>query len=252
MTFDLTTVLAAAERSSAAYLIDPEASRAAFENLGLTWHGLYQNDDHQAVVTSDAAGRCYLSIAGTRFADGKLGDVLDDLDASWVNVGQGAEVLNGAYRGCRGLFSWAQAQVASGARWSVEGHSLGGWRARYSPLFLPTAQLDQLVTFESPRSANAAYYARFADVFDAATLAVVNGHDLFVGWPWLSTEACHPPQAWWHLLGDGTLSIEDPSTWPGGLSIELVVSRLRALAYGTSAVGTPPLAAPPASPVRGS
>jgi hypothetical protein len=252
MTWVVADVLAAAERASAAYAMGVDASRAAFEALGLAWHGLYQNADHQAVVSSDPVGRVYLSIAGTRFSAGKFADVLDDIETSWVAVGQGAEVLKGAYQGCRELYAWAlgNAQVPKDSWWHVEGHSLGGWRARYAPLFMPVDQLTQLVTLESPRSANAIYYERFKGVFEERALSVVNGHDIFVDWPWLSTEARHPPQDWWHLLADGSLSVEDPTSWPGGISredhdVDLVVSRLRALAAaGASTGGTLPAGTP--------
>lgn len=244
MSFPIATVLAAAQRSQAAYVIDQGASKDTFTALGYLWHGLYQTADHQAVVSSDADGRCYLSIAGTRFSDGKLGDVLDDLNVSWVNVGQGAEVLKGAYDGCRELYGWARGLMGPSTDWHIEGHSLGGWRARYAPLFLDLDDIAQLITFESPRSANAVYYERFKALFANGTLSVVNGRDIFVDWPWLSTEARHPPQDWWHLLDDGTVSIEDPSTWPGGISkadhdIELVVERLTGLAAGADVSKTP-------------
>ena len=251
MTFALTTVLAAAERANAAYVTDQAASQAAFEALGLQWHGLYQNSDHQAVLSSDAFGRTYLSISGTRFSDGKLGDIFDDLETGWVNVGQGAQVLAGAYSGCRELFGWAQG-VAGVGPLCIEGHSLGGWRARYAPLFMDPSLIAQLLTFESPRSANASYYDRFKTVFGSVALSVVNGHDIFVDWPWLSNEARHPPQTWWHLLEDGSLSVEDPSAWPGGLSrddhdIANVAAKLRALvALSAATAAVPPLGTPPA------
>jgi len=240
MSFAIPDVLAAAQRASAAYVMDPRASQDTFEALGYAWHGLYQNADHQAVVSSDACGRAYLSISGTRFSDGMAGDVFDDLDDSWVDVGQGAQVLKGAYDGCDDLYAWAQGIMGPGAWWHVEGHSLGGWRGRYAPLFLPVDDISQLVTFESPKSANAAYYARFQSLFGSRVLSVVNGHDIFVGFPWLSGAACHPPQDWWHLLADGTYSVESPATWPGGLELDdhditLVVTRLTALAAAVTA-----------------
>lgn len=247
----LADVLAAGERAAAAYLITPLESRAAFEQLGLRWHGLYQQEGLQAVLSSDVAGRVFLSISGTRFEDRKISDLLDDLDTRWVDVGLGAEVLRGAYDGLQELWTWAKAQVATETAWYVEGHSLGGWRARYTPLFVGEDQIAQIVSFESPKSANAAFYERFKEVFSTVYAGVVNGSDIFVGYPWTSTEACHPPYQWHHLLsGPPWLQMEDPANWPGGLnyedhSIDLVVSRLRDL-VDASASSVPPAGAPAA------
>ena len=81
-----------------------EQAKAAFEALGLTWLGQFQNDSHQAVLSRDAAGGIYLTISGTRFGR-SLGDLLEDIDLTPVDVGGGARVTAGAYDGLSEL--WA-------------------------------------------------------------------------------------------------------------------------------------------------
>lgn len=230
---NLVAVLAAAKRAQAAYFTDAASSRAAFEALGLDWLGLYQNEDHQAVVSREhSSGAVYLSISGTRFTDGRVGDLYDDLDLTPVDVGDGALVARGAFQGLSELWTWAASLVAPETLWNVEGHSLGGWRARYTPLFLPAEQIGQVTTFEAPKSANDLYWAKYAGVLkDLVT--VVNGRDIFVSYPFLGEVWTQPPMAiiWIEATGYSVITREQ---WPIGLfewnhSIDEVVQRLERL-----------------------
>ncbi|MBB3256840.1 hypothetical protein F4827_001686 [Paraburkholderia bannensis] len=236
---DFAAILAAARRADAAYVIDAAQSRAAFEALGLHWIGHFKDGDSQAVLSSDAAG-IYLSISGTRFSAGKLGDLMDDIDTRPVALGGGVEVTRGAFDGCADIWAWAKAQVPSGTVFNVEGHSLGGWRATYTPLFLPASQIGALHAFEPPKGANLAYYQTYA--CQLARLVIVgNGADCWFGYPRLDGRWIHRPGEMLHLLPNGHRII-DTAAWPGGLDlgdhdIDLVVSRLAAIvAKPTAAV----------------
>lgn len=231
------SVLAAAQRAQAAYIDDAGKARAAFEALGLFFIGQYQNDSHQAVLSQDAAANVYLSISGTRFSQGKIADLLDDIDLEPVPVGDGAMVTRGAYEGLDAMWSWAQSLAPAGAIFNVEGHSLGAWRTRYTPLFLPRSRIGLLHSFESPKSANAAYWSKYAGEL-ATLVSIVNGRDLWVSWPFLG-DWCHPDrdQVWLQSTG---FQIITPAQWPGGRvvsdhDIDLVVKRLQQI------VTSPPL-----------
>ncbi|APR40053.1 hypothetical protein [Paraburkholderia sp. SOS3] len=149
---DLAALYAAVLRAQAAYVMDPAKAQAAFEALGCQWIGQYKDGDSQAVLSRDAAGEVCLSISGTRFSDHQLGDLFDDVDLWPVDVGGGAKVTRGAYDGCHEIWQWALSQVPAGTVFNVEGHSLGGWRTSYTPLFLPAAQIGKLHCFEPPRA----------------------------------------------------------------------------------------------------
>ncbi|MBU9203147.1 hypothetical protein KTD31_17460 [Burkholderia multivorans] len=229
---DFSAILAAAKRAQAAYIIDAKASQAAFEALGYTWIGQYEDDDSQAVLTRDAKGAVNLSISGTRFSAGKIGDLIDDLQTEPYDIGGGARVTRGPYQSAGEIWAWAKGSVPAGTVFNVEGHSLGGWRTSYTPLFLPAAQIGTLHAFEPPKGANAAYYARFSA--ELANLIIVgNGRDIWFGYPRLG-EWIHRPGSMVWLRTSG-FSVIDTTAWPGGLSladhsIDLVVSRLVAIA----------------------
>lgn len=230
---NLALTYAAAQRANAAYEMNPVASVAGFAALGLTHLGLYQNDSHQAVVSHDAAGQFFLSISGTRFLK-EWGDLFDDLDTTAVPVGDpalGAKVAAGAYGGLVDVYAWAKSLAPAGTIWTVEGHSLGGGRARFAPLFLSPAELGAMYSFESPKFANAAFWSEYAWEMDKLT-SVVNGRDLWVSWPFIS-EYSHPlrTQVW---LQDSGYQLITPDQWPGGRwpsdhDMGLVLSRLAAL-----------------------
>ncbi|TDV39506.1 hypothetical protein C7405_101625 [Paraburkholderia caballeronis] len=243
---DVAAILAAARRARAAYVIDPAHSRAAFEALGCSWIGQYRDGDSQAVLSRDAAGSVYLSISGTRFSAGKFGDLFDDIDVVAVDLGGGVQVTRGAYAGCAEIWAWATSLVPAGTVWNVEGHSLGGWRTSYTPLFVPAAQIGAMHAFEPPKGANLAYYQRYAA--ELANLVIVgNGADVWFGYPRLDSRWIHRPGPMLHLF-DGGSRIIDTAAWPGGLDfgdhdIDLVVGRLTA-AMSASAVAILPAASP--------
>jgi hypothetical protein len=243
------SVLAAAQRAQAAYIDDAGKARAAFEALGLFFIGQYQNDSHQAVLSQDAAANVYLTISGTRFSQGKICDLLDDIDLEPVSVGDGAMVTRGAYEGLDAMWSWAQNLAPADAIFNVEGHSLGAWRARYTPLFLARSRIGLLHSFESPKGANAAYWSKYEGEL-ATLVSVVNGRDLWVSWPFIG-EWCHPcrDQIW--LQSEG-FQINTPTQWPGGRAIsdhdiDLVVTRLQQIVLSPPRLpaSVPPLSEPP-------
>lgn len=235
---NLDQVYAAALRAQAAYVIDPSAAQIAFEKLGYTWIGQYQDGDSQAVLSKDAAGSIYLSISGTRFSAGKLGDLFDDIDLCPVDVGGGAQVTRGAYESMEEIWTWAQSRVPSDTVWNIEGHSLGGWRTIYAPLFVHPGQIGMLHAFEPPKGANAAYYKRFAD--ELTSLVIVgNGRDIWFGYPRLGDWIHRPGDMLW--LQPMGLTVIDTANWPGGLSlgdhsVDLVADRLAKARAGQFAV----------------
>ncbi|MDB5777630.1 MAG: hypothetical protein JWP38_3763 [Herbaspirillum sp.] len=228
-------VLAAARRAQAAYIDGMEQARAAFEALGHVWIGRYENDGHQAVLSRDTAGGTYLSISGTRFGR-SLGDLFDDVNLVPVDVGGGARVTAGAYDGLAEMWAWAKALVPARTAFNVEGHSLGGWRALYAPLFLPDAQIGAIHAFEAPKGGNAAYWEKYAGQL-ASAVSTANGADVFYGYPFLG-DWHHPPRnlIW---LNEHGFKVITPDQWPGGMSlddhsIDLVVARLEKIVAGTA------------------
>ncbi|SDR46957.1 hypothetical protein [Paraburkholderia tuberum] len=229
---DFTPILAAALRSQAAYIMDVTQAKAAFEALGHTFVAQYQDADSQAVLSTDTSGATYLSISGTRFSDRKIGDLFNDIDLAPVDVGGGAKVTRGAYESAKEIWDWALKLVPAGAVFNVCGHSLGGWRTSFTPLFIPDAQIGTLHAFEPPKGANVAYYQKF--VRELAGLVIVgNGRDIWVNYPRLGDWLHRPgPMIWLTSTG---FEMIDTSKWPGGFnpsdhSIDLVVARLEKLA----------------------
>lgn len=240
---NLAAVLEAAKRASAAYEVDQAAAQAAFGQLGLDFLGQYQDGSHQAALSHDPTdGAIYLSISGTRFSSGKLGDLFDDLDLDPVDTGAGAMVTKGAYEGLSDMWAWARQLAPPGATFNVEGHSLGGWRTAYTPLFLEVDRIGQLVALESPKPASQTYWCKY-DAELSALINVVNGRDLWVSWPFDLLNAqrwVHQPRNRLWLTGDPStpLQVIMPDQWPGGRSpadhdIDLVVTRLSALVGST-------------------
>lgn len=224
-------MLAAAKCSQAAYIIDPTQAKAAFEAMGHMFISQYKDNDSQAVLSRDSTGATCLSISGTRFSAGKIGDLFDDVQLEPVDVGNGAKVTRGAYESAKEIWEWALKLAPAGAVFNVCGHSLGGWRAAYTPLFIPAAQIGALHAFEPPKGANLAYYQKY--VRELAGLVIVgNGLDIWVNYPRLGGWV-HRPGLMVHLQQTG-FQLIDTSKWPGGLSlgdhsIDLVVSRIAAI-----------------------
>ncbi|KAA1013059.1 hypothetical protein FVF58_09725 [Paraburkholderia panacisoli] len=228
---DFSKVLAAAKCSQAAYIIDPTQAKVAFESLGHTFVSQYKDNDSQAVLSLNSTGATCLSISGTRFSAGKIGDLFDDVQLEPVDVGNGAKVTRGAYESAKQIWEWALKLAPAGTVFNVCGHSLGGWRTAYTPMFIPAAQIGELHAFEPPKGANLAYYQKY--VRELARLVIVgNGLDIWFGYPRLG-EWMHRPGLMAHLQQTG-FQLIDTSKWPGGLSlgdhsINLVVNRLQAI-----------------------
>lgn len=221
-------ILAAARRAQAAYIEDAGQAQAAFEALGHTFLGQYQNASHQAVV-SLAGGEVCLSISGTRFGQ-SLGDLMSDINLDLIDVGDGAKVTQGAYEGLADMWAWAQSKADAGAVFNVEGHSLGAWRTYYTPLFLPRERIGRTHCFESPKAANAAFWNRYGL---PDTVSTVNGSDIWFGYPFLGDDVIQRPADHIWLKSTG-FQIISPTQWPRGFSpsdhsIDLVVQRIEAI-----------------------
>lgn len=219
MTPNWVPIYEAARRANLAYEMDPVKSRDAFTATGLHWLGLYSDNNNQAVVCIDNHGDAYLSISGTRFSQGKIWDLIDD---SWllpVDLGGGMHVTGGAIHGVKEMWDWAKSLVPPSTVWHVEGHSLGGWRTHYTPIFLPPSRIGRLHSFESPKAANRAYWDHYKQQL-SGIIIIVNERDLFVDWPFgLLNEWEHPhmlPVLW---LRKNIWTEIFPCQWPGGRSI---------------------------------
>lgn len=230
----------ACARACAAYVIDQKGSQTAFDVLGDIWIGTYQNASHQAVLSVDPNHETHLSISGTRASAWKVMDVLADVSLDPVSV-NGGNVTAGAYEGMDGLWRWVLDTVPQGDVVHVAGHSLGASRTHLTPLFLPTAQIGRLHSFEAPKFADAAFYAAHADAL-ANMVCVLNGADLWAAWPWRDTRWTARPQADHVWLKDdaGAFEIIPASQWPGGIDagdhdVSLVLSRLQTLSQCTTA-----------------
>lgn len=222
MKIDWLSVYQAACRANMAYEMDPARSEAGFSSLGqgLTWLGMYQKGADQAVACIDQKGEAYLSISGTRFGKGFAGlmDLADDAMLMPHSLGGGVYVTAGAFLGLEPMWQWAQNLVPPGTVWNVEGHSLGAWRTRYTPVFLAPDRIGKLHSFESPKAANAAYWKKYHNEL-SGMVSIINDRDLFVSWPFASELWCHPerlPVQWiTRLLVTEIL----PDGYPGGISI---------------------------------
>ncbi|MEX3932583.1 hypothetical protein AB4Y32_12345 [Paraburkholderia phymatum] len=229
---DFAPILAAAKRAQAAYLMDAAQAKAAFEALGHTFVSQYKDADSQAVLSVDRSGSTFLSISGTRFSDRQIGGLFDDIDLAPVDVGGGGKVTRGAYESAKEICDWARKLAPAGAVFNVCGHSLGGWRTSFTPLFIPASQIGALHAFEPPKGANAAYYQKFANEL-AGLVIVGNGRDIWFGYPRLGGWLHRPGgMIWLPSLG---FEIIDTSDWAGGMSlndhsVDLVVERLEKLA----------------------
>lgn len=227
-------ILAAALRAQAVYIEDHDEAKAAFEKLGYTFLGQYRNLNHQAVLSCDGKGAVYLSISGTRFSQGNIesaADLFEDVELLPLEVSPGAYVTKGAFNGLDAMWAWAKSIVPAGTVFTVEGHSLGAWRTRYTGSFLPPEQIAALYSFESPKGGNDAYWLTQKPAISKLT-SVINGRDVFVAWPLLGWR--HPNQQVIWLQYSG-FTVIDPHTWAGPMSIEdhdidLVVDRLNKIA----------------------
>jgi hypothetical protein len=229
---DWAAIALAARRAQAVYIMDAAKAKAAFEGLGDSFVAQYQDDDSQAVLSTDVAGAWHLSLSGTRFSDMQIGDLIDDLQTDALDLGNGAKVTRGPYESAKQIFDWALKLVPTAAVISVCGHSLGGWRTAYTPCFLSSERIGALHAFEPPKGANAAYYAKYQKELAGLTICA-NGRDIWFGYPRLGYWIHRPGKVVW-LTSTG-FQLIDSSAWLGGLSladhsIDLVVDRLEKIA----------------------
>ena len=230
LNLDFEALLASALRSQAAYLEDPVQAAKAFGDLGLEFIGQYTSPGHQAVLSRDHEN-VYLSISGTRFGQsGGAFDLFEDIDLLPLTISTGVHVTAGAFDGLDEMWAWAKKEMNDSTVFTVDGHSLGAWRARYTALFLPPERIGAVYSFESPKGANAAFWEAYPMPY---LTSVVNGGDSWSMWPRWGTEWVHPDVPLVHLLKSG-YDLVKPSGLPDMLvptdhAIESIVQRLRAL-----------------------
>lgn len=232
MSIDWQAAALAVQRANSAYIMDTAQAKAAFEAMGHVFISQLKDGNSQAVLSVGPDGLTYLSMAGTRFSDGQIGDLIDDLQTDSIDLGDGAKVTRGAYESAGKIFRWALSIVPTGTVLNCAGHSLAGWRISYIPCFVPAAQIGSLYAFEPPRGANLAYYQKYQKEL-AGLLIFGNSKDIWFGYPRLG-DWIHRPGSMAHLLSVGYQMI-DTSAWPGGLNlgdhdIDLVQQRIEAIA----------------------
>jgi hypothetical protein len=222
----------AARLAQTAYISDLNEARDAFALLGFIALSQYKDDSHQAYVLFSAGGEYTLAISGTRFGH-SIGDVLSDADIvpmTLNTISGDLGVSRGTYEGLDKLWTWARSLAPSGEVWTVLGHSLGGERALLLGIQMPPQCVKAVYAFEAPKCADAATWRVLKSHLDKS-INVVNGNDLWFGWPFVS-EWSHPPVSHIHLLENhGEYAMIDSGEWPHATSaadhdISLVIERL--------------------------
>jgi hypothetical protein len=230
---DLTAAALAAKRANAAYIIDPAQSKAAFEALGDVWSDIYSDSNDQAVMSVDAAGRAHLTISGTRASSLKMGDIFDDVSLDPCAV-KGGAVTAGVISGMQDVWDWALSAAPAGAVFDVAGHSLGASRTHLTPLFIPTAQIGEMHSFEAPKFCDEEFYQSHAEAL-SNMICVLNGRDTWAAWPWVDYRWKGRPlqdHLWLKSVG---YSLIPAAQWPGLGSfgdhdMGVVQSRMEAIA----------------------
>jgi hypothetical protein len=179
-------------RCNAAYIVDPTQAAQEFQRLGCVYLGQYRDDSHQAVAHIAPDKVPTLTISGTRASEGplpdRIGDLLRDIDWTPIDIGNFRLVAKGAYDGMDKVYAWAAAKfteagLADARR--IEGHSLGGWRAAYAPLFWDHTDISEVTRFEPPKAGNFAFWADPGVVQGLSNMTtVIHGEDPWVAWPW--------------------------------------------------------------------
>jgi hypothetical protein len=208
------SVLASAQRCNAAYIEDLSVVNAAFTQLGMSVIGQYKNDTHQAILSKNAQGGFYLTIAGTRIGEGNNFDILDDIWLAPVKAPLGGLVSSGVHSGLDDFWKWVLSNIPSGASINVEGHSLGAERVLLTPLFLPAAQIGELYAFEAPQCATQDYWDAYRSVLNGA-VSTVCGADKWYGWP-PRQGYVHDAQSTVLWLQLNATTLISPTSWPGG------------------------------------
>lgn len=221
MTPDFTFLAEAARRCAAVYIEEADRATAAFVALGSTAIDRYHDDTHQAVLHRSSRGRTTLTISGTRIGGTlaeRIADLAADIDYLDDDPTDGVRVARGALTGLADLWRWVVDRAAPDLPIDVEGHSLGGWRAVYTPLFLASDRIGALTAFEPPKAGDAAFWAKYPDL--ARLTTVVHGYDPCVAWPPLGDLIQRPGRSllWLH---DGTWTAVSEADWPGGDIFEI-------------------------------
>lgn len=175
-------IVAAGQRAEAAYIVDPAEAKTAFEKLGMTFLGQFQDSTHQGVVSQDAKGRYYVTITGTRWSEGFGADLLSDIWLAPVKAPKGGLVPSGVYCGMKDFWSWALSKVPAGVAVNIEGHSLGAERALLAPCFLSPDRIGDIYAFEPPQCATQEYWDAYRSELSQAVVTV-NGQDMWFNWP---------------------------------------------------------------------
>ncbi|WP_321913608.1 hypothetical protein [Paraburkholderia sp. J11-2] len=206
----------ACRRANAAYIIPQDQAESAFEALGDTFIGQFQNSSHQAVLSADDQGNTHLSISGTRASALKLMDIFADVSLEPVSIG-GGTITQGVVEGMQKMWDWVHATVPDGDVIHVSGHSLGGSRSQASPAFIEASRLGVIHSFAAPKFIGADFFAAHADVV-ARMVCVLSGGDGWASWPWFDArwQARPPIDHVWLKDGTGAYQMIPGPQWPNG------------------------------------
>lgn len=212
---DWSAIALAVKRASAAYIEKDDESKAAFEALGDTWVGQYQDESHQATLSVDSDGAAHLSISGTRASQGAIADILADMSLKPADV-KGGKVTEGVYEGMQHVWDWALQTAPAGTVFNVAGHSLGASRTHLTPLFIPAGQIGALHSFEAPKFCDAHFYETYSAEL-AHMVCVLNGRDTWAAWPWPWVDGRwqNRPQQKHVWLQNIAFSVIPWKQWPG-------------------------------------
>lgn len=175
-------IVAAGQRAEAAYIVDPAAAKTAFEQLGMTFLGQYQDSTHQGVVSMDAKGRYYVTITGTRWSEGFGADLLSDIWLAPVNAPKGGVVPSGVYCGMKDFWGWVATKIPAGTGFNIEGHSLGAERALLAPIFVDPKLIGDIYAFEPPQCGTQEFWDAYREDLKNAVVTVC-GQDIWFNWP---------------------------------------------------------------------
>jgi hypothetical protein len=224
-------LLAAAQRAQAVYIADALAAQKAFEELGYTFLGQYQDATHQGVVSQDAKGRYYVTIAGTRYNQGYGADLVMDVWLAPHDCLKGGQVAAGVIEGMDKFWAWALSKIPATAAINIEGHSLGAERTLLAPMFIPKERLGDLYAFEPPMFATPEWWSAYGSDLEGA-VCTVQGADRWFAWPPRQGYIHNPNGKYLWLLSTSVQAINVADWKPTALSegdhsIELLVSRVQ-------------------------
>jgi hypothetical protein len=188
--FSTGDMLALAKLSSAAYL---DSDLNAVEALGMKLIAQIGSAQCQATVAT-WGGFAVVGYQGTRVtANLSIPEILDDLDASVIQLPGGMRVHKGFFQPMADLWPQIAALMPPQLQPLITGHSLGGVRAHQAKYFCPTAEV---VSLGAPKGGDDAFWQHCYP--DYPPLRIVNEMDFAPSYPWDGPWTQPSGPAWLH------------------------------------------------------